>query len=178
MHGFKRLLLVFALLFLIAGSAHAAADYWFSPLTAVAVGPAGPPSVLSVSPLVPGPSTAIMVTSDQIVEENDFQWVLLGLTLPSGASGKIKYVKICYQVETSSSGTYISQVRLTKMTTPDVAIVIHDDPTDLTETVPTCYESSVKKKKVSGTITLALKMVFASTDDVIRIGGVKLRVSK
>jgi len=178
MDRFKKLFLVLPLLLLIAGSAHAATNYWFSPLTAVAVGPSGSPSILTVSP-ASSPSTALRVTAGDIVMEDDFQWVLLGLTIPSGASGRIKDVEICYQVITSSRGdTYISQVRLTKMTTSDKADVIRDDETNLTETDPTCYKSVVNKKKVKGTITLALKMVFGSTEDAILIGGIRLRVSK
>jgi hypothetical protein len=50
----------------------------YSPLTATAVGPAGPPSKLSVGPYS-GPSTALLVTASSVVSENDFQWVQLGL---------------------------------------------------------------------------------------------------
>jgi len=179
MDNFKKLILVFSLLVFIAGNAEAATNYWFSPLPAIAVGPDGPPSVLSVSPQAPGPSEAIMVTASKEVEDDDFQWILIGLTIPSGASGKIRNVQIFYQVDTPVSGrTYISQVRLTKMTTPDVAVVIHDDGTKLTATTPTCYKSQTRIKKVQGTITLRLKMVFGDISDAILIGGIQLRVSK
>jgi len=179
MDNFKKLILVFFLLVFIAGNAEAATNYWFSPLTAIAVGPDGPPSLLSVSPQAPGPSEAIMVTAGVEVEDDDFQWILIGLTIPSGASGKIRHVQICYQVDAAEAGrTYISQVRLTKMTTPDVAVVIHDDETDLADTSPTCYKSQTKIKKVQGTITLRLKMVFGDPSDAILIGGIQLRVSK
>jgi hypothetical protein len=142
--------------------------WWYSPLAAVAVGPAGPPSMLAVSPHS-SPSTALKVTATSPVKENDFQWVLLGLTVPSVV---IKGVKVCYAITTESE-TYISQVRLTQMTTPDSALVVHDDGTNLTSTSPTCYTSSTKVE-VKGTITLALKMVFGSTSDVILIGGIAL----
>jgi hypothetical protein len=142
--------------------------WWYSPLTAVAVGPAGPPSMLAVSPHS-GPSTALKVTATSVVEENDFQWVLLGLTVPSVV---ISGVKVCYAIEAESK-TYISQVRLTQMTTPDSALVLHDDGTNLTSTSPTCY-TSWTKVEFNGTITLALKMVFGSTSDAILIGGIAL----
>ncbi len=162
----KRLSVFFILLFIVG----CAGNYWYSPLTSIPVGPAGPPSMLSVSPHH-SPSTALKVTATSPVKEDDFQWVLLGLTVPSET---VKGVKICYKVETASPGsTYISQVRLTKMTTPDVALVVHDDPTNLTATSPTCYTSPTNVK-VEGTITLALKMVFGSTSDIIRIGGIEL----
>jgi len=105
--------------------------------------------------------------------------MLIGLALPSGASGKIKQLVICYQVETDiPDRTYISEVRLTQMTTPDQAQVIYDDDTDLTSVTPTCYTAKTNIKKTNGTITLGLRMVFGSTEDFIQIGGIKLRVSK
>jgi len=156
---------------LLSAAGCAVANYWYSPLTAVPVGPAGPPSMLSVSPLSPGPSTALKVTAVSPVSENDFQWVLLGLAVPSVT---VKGIKTCYQVQTSSPGsTYISQVRLTRMTTPDTALVVHDDPANLTATSPTC-STSPANVKVEGTITLEMKMVFGSASDIIRIGGIEL----
>ena len=144
----------------------------FSPLTAVAVGPAGPPSTLTVKPHS-SPSTAIVVTAGSAVAESDFQWVLLGLTVPGGL--KIKAVVVCYQIVGSPKATYISQTRLTKMTTPNVALVVHDDATNLTSTTPVCYKSVVKSAiTVDGTITLALKMVIARRTDKILVGGISL----
>ena len=142
----------------------------FSPLTAVAVGPAGPPSKLSVSPYS-SPSTAIVVTAGGAVKESDFQWVLLGLTVASGT--KVKGVVVCYQVLGGES-TYISQVRLTEMTTPNTAIVKHDDPTNLTSTAPVCYKSKVTGFTVNGTNTLGLKIVIGKKSDKILIGGIAL----
>lgn len=142
----------------------------FSPLTAVAVGPAGPPSKLSVAPHS-GPSTAVAVTATGVVTESDFQWVLLGLTVPSGT--QVKGVVVCYQVLGGKS-TYISQVRLAQMTTPDVALVVHDDPTNLTSTAPVCYKSPASGFTVKGTITLELKMVIGEKKDKILVGGIAL----
>jgi hypothetical protein len=144
----------------------------FSPLTAVAVGPAGPPSKLTVK-LHSSPSTAIAVTAGSVVGENDFQWVLLGLTVPGRL--KIKAVMVCYQIVGARKGTFISQTRLTEMTTPNVALVVHDDPTNLTSPAPVCYKSVVKGPiTVNGTITLALKMVVARKTDTILVGGISL----
>jgi hypothetical protein len=143
-----------------------------SPLTATAVGPAGPPSKLTVSPYS-DPSTTLLVTAKSLVSESDEQWVQLGLTVPGGAT--IKGVVACYRVITTKpQSTYISQTRLTEMTTPNVAIVRHDDPTKLTSTTPVCYTSKGSEFIVNGTITLALKMVFGSTSDQILIGGLSL----
>jgi len=126
--------------------------------------------MLNVSPHS-SPSTVLKVTATSQVSENDFQWVLLGLPAPEMT---VKGVKVCYKVETATPGsTYISQVRLTKTTLPDSALVVHDDPTNLTSTTSTCYTSQADLK-VEGDLTLALKMVFGNNSDVIRVGGVEL----
>ena len=142
----------------------------FSPLTAIAVGPAGPPSKLSIGPHS-GPSTAIAVTASVTIKESDFQWVLLGLTVPDGI--KVKGVVVCYQVVGGKS-TYISQVRLTEMTTPNTALVKHDDPTNLTSTLPVCYKSEASGFSVSGTITLELKLLIGGKGEKILVGGIAL----
>jgi len=142
----------------------------FSPLTAQAVGPAGPPSMVTVGPHS-GPSTAVVIKSGGVVKETDFQWIQIGLTVPGGL--KVKAVVVCYQV-IGRGRTYISQTRLTEMTTPNVALVVHDDPTNLTSKVPVCYTSKVSGFIVKGTITLMLKVVFAGKADKILVGGLAL----
>jgi hypothetical protein len=142
----------------------------FSPLTAQAVGPAGPPSLLTVGPHA-GPSTAVVIKSGGVVKETDLQWIQLGLTVPGGI--KVKSVVVCYQVVGRGS-TYISQTRLTQMTTPDVALVVHDDPTNLTSTLPVCYKSKASGFTVSATITLELKIVIGRKSDKILVGGIAL----
>jgi hypothetical protein len=143
----------------------------FSPLTAIPVGPSGPPSQLKVAPHS-SPSTAIAVTSSTVVSETDFQWVLLGLTVPYRT--RIRAVVVCYQILGSAS-SFISQVRLTEMTTPNTALVKHDDPTNLTSTSPVCYRSKASGVSVRGTITLALKMVIGDPGDKILVGGISLQ---
>lgn len=108
----KTLLLTFVLLFSLAGYAEAK-SYWYSPLTAIAHAGAGHRLKISVSQHHSPPS-AVRITADEIVEDGDPQWIRLGLTVPSGT---LKHLKLCYQVIMDSPGTtYISQVRLTKMT--------------------------------------------------------------
>ncbi|UCH72625.1 MAG: hypothetical protein JSU82_09515 [Rhodospirillales bacterium] len=146
-------------------------SYWHSPLVGIPVGAAGPPSPLSVVP-DPSPSTVLRVTTSRPVGANETEWVLIPMTMPAG---RISNVKVCYQIVAEKPGTtYISQVRLTRTTTPDVALVIHDDPTDLTSTTPTCHLSK-SGADVAGTTTLALRMVFGSKSDLIRIGGIELQ---
>ncbi len=170
MNKLKVSILFFALFF-ITGYAQAT-NIWFSPLTAIPEDPSGARS------LVLGVNTygdALVVTATEPVAEGDFRWIDLGLTTQESVT--IKGVQVCYHVITTSPGsTYISQVRLTTMTTPDFSTVILDDPTDLTSTSPTCYTSNIAKHrpKISGTTSLLLKMVFGSASDKIMIGGVKL----
>lgn len=174
MESFKKIFLAFVLLFSVAGYAQAASNYWFSPLPARSNG-----SELDAEPVLPAPNPALLVSAAAEVTDVDSEWILIGLTLPSGASGKIKHLTICYQVETDiQDRTYISEVSLTQMTTPDEVQVIYEDDTDLTSMTPTCYTARTNIKKVNGTITLGLRMVFGSTEDFIKIGGIKLRASK
>jgi hypothetical protein len=118
-----------------------------------------------------GPPTAIAISASAPVTESDFQWLMLGLVVPSGAI--VKGVAVSYQVIGGKS-TYISQVRLTEMTTPDSALVKHDDPTNLGSTTPTCYKSKVSGFSVGGAITLALKIVIGRKGDKILVGGIAL----
>ena len=79
-------------------------------------------------------------------------------------------------MNTSSQGsTYISQVRLAKTNTPDEALVVHDDPADLTSTVPTCYTSQANVE-VDGALSLELKLVVGSPTDFILIGAIEVIV--
>lgn len=159
---------------LLAAPALAQPPAWtYSPLTAVGVGPSGPESAkISVEPYC-CPSTALLVEASAPVAEGDFQWVNLGLTVPSGP--EITSVEVCYSLKSAQEGgTYISQTRLTDMTTPDAAHVKMDDGTDRKDPGPTCYVSKAGFKS-EGTVTLALKVVFADPADEIRIGMVKLR---
>lgn len=143
---------------------------WYSPLTAEAVGAAGPPAAISVQPH-PSPSTTLRVTASGPVTESDFQWVLIPL---DAAPETVTDVEVCYQVEAAAAGgTYISQVRLTRTDEPDSALVLHDDPTNLTSTVPTCYVSAGSADG-PGALTLALKMVFANAGERIKVGGIRL----
>ena len=119
-------------------------------------------------PSVERPATEITTTA-----RGDLKWVFLGLHLPPCT--EIKAVRINYQV--SNSRSFISQVRLTEMTTPDRALVRHDDPTDLTSVNPTCYVSEVANLRAEGAMTLALRLNFGNRADKIILGavGVDLR---
>lgn len=147
-------------------------SWTYSPLTAVGGGPSGPAtSKIEVEPFC-CPSTAIVVTSSTKVADNDLQWVELGLPGPIGP--QIESVEVCYSLKTAEPRTtYISQTRLTDMTTPDSAHVKMDDGTDRTDPGPTCYVSKAGFTP-TGTVTLALRVVLGQPGDEIRIGMVKL----
>jgi hypothetical protein len=101
----------------------------------------------------------------------DLQWVEMGLSLPEEV--RISEVVICYSI--SNVRSFISQVRLVEMTTPDHATVLHDDGTDLTSTIPVCYTSVVRGIRTTGAIALALRLNFQDTADTISLGAVGVR---
>jgi hypothetical protein len=97
----------------------------------------------------------------------DLKWINMGLDIPPGTI--IKGIVICYQL--SNSRSFISQVRLTEQTTPNIQLVRHDDPKDLVSTVPVCVTSVVNYNSVfNGAINLELRLNFANTGDFIMLG--------
>jgi hypothetical protein len=123
----------------------------------------GDPSLKLDFPWTAHPSIQITTTS-----QGDLKWVFL--TLPVNVGSKIDSVTIYYQ--NSSTSSFISQIRLTNQTTPDFATVVHDDGTDLHSTSPTSFTSSVSGVVVEGSIILELRLFFASTSDMIKIGAI------
>lgn len=120
-------------------------------------------SSLTITPGLPGTSLHIVTSS-----AGDFQWVTFPLTLPSNMT--IEGVQLCYALSNASS--FISQIRLSRMTTPDYTVVMHDDPTDLTDPGPICVTSEVYSMDVDGTVSLSLRMNFANAGDWIDIGAI------
>ena len=146
-----------------------------SPLGGIGVGPSGPASAVIYTQPYCCPSTALEVRSHEIAAEGDFQWVNFGLSLPIEKNmNAISGVEVCYKIASAQpERTYISQTRLTDMTTPNTAIVKLDDGTDRTELGPQCYVTSGNVTP-EGTITLALKVVFGDTADSIIIGSTRV----
>jgi hypothetical protein len=126
------------------------------------------------------PPTALLIKAKQPVGQNDLQWVFLGLTVPGSAAGRrITAVEVCYEIKAPPADTaYISQTRLTDMTTPNVATVRLDDATKRTAIGPTCYKTigtgTTAPFMARGTVTLALRLVLSNTRDEIRLGMVRL----
>jgi len=132
---------------------------WISPTEWIS----GDPTLRLGYPSVQHPAVEITATAP-----GDLKWVFVGLRLPTGIL--IKAVRVCYQL--SSKKSFISQVRLTEMQAPDVALVRHDDATDLLSTDPTCYVSTVGAYHPEGAVTLALRLKFAKKTDKITLGSV------
>jgi hypothetical protein len=143
----------------------------YSPIGATANGPSGPASAAFVAGPSCCPDTAVVLTPRRVIGENDFQWMNLGLPW-NGA--RVTSVRICYRVNTTTPGaTYISQTRISDMTTPTSASVRLDDATDRTSATGTCYSVNANITP-TGTLTLELKVVFGSGSDQISIGMVRL----
>lgn len=136
---------------------------WLSPTDWVS----GDPALRINYPSAAHPATEITATAP-----GDLKWVFTSLRLPSAIL--IKTIQVCYQL--SNRRSFISQVRLEEMLAPDRALVRHDDPTDLLNTVPTCYVSRVGAYRPEGAVTLALRLNFANPNDKITLGSVGVEV--
>jgi hypothetical protein len=158
------LALVLGIALLAPGTCQAEYTVWFSPLTMSTAD-----SRLTISPS-PSVSYAIRVRTSAA---GDPQWISLGLALPSDVT--ISGVDVCYAL--SGTNVYISQVRLSAMTTPDAAGVLQDDPTDLTDPGPTCYESVVAGASVTGAITVSLRLSFADIASWVDIGAIGVHLT-
>ncbi len=158
-------LLLLLICTVLVPSALAQHTIWVSPLTMI-TGDAR----LTIEPTSPGPGTSVRITT---TASGDLQWVDLGLVLPNNIL--IESIEFCYQLAVGSS--FISQTRVTRMTTPDHATVIHDDGTDLTNVGPDCYASFPNPVlPVEGTLTLSFRLNFSSPGHWIDIGAIALNV--
>jgi hypothetical protein len=156
-------------------------NIWISPLVAYPMGPNGPKTTMvdagiCDASVIACPPSALEITSTGVVAENDFQWVVFPLAVPDGAT--IKGVKLYYSTNAvNPSSTYISQTRLTQMTTPNSALVMMDDATNQVGPGPTFYESTTSYQ-VAGANSLNLKVVIGNPADSIVIGGIEIFIEK
>jgi hypothetical protein len=135
---------------------------WFSPL--------GMSTNVSTLTIAPGqPSHAVRITSSAT---GGINFVNLGLTLPTSVT--IDAVTVCYEL--ASVANYISQTRITRMTTPDNAFVVLDDPTDHNLVTLECYSVDTAIP-IQGVMTLAIRLEFTNTTDWIEIGAIGIRTS-
>jgi hypothetical protein len=167
-------MLVTSLLFAFPSQAQSTMTY--SPLT----GSPDPASTKIKTEMYCCPSTALLIKASQPVGANDLEWVILGLSVPGTAVGRrITGVEVCYEIKAPVPDTaYISQTRLTDMTTPNVANVRLDDGTKRTAAGPKCYKTAgtgtTAPFVAKGTVTLALRVVLSNPRDEIRVGMVRL----
>lgn len=174
MPGRLMLGVVAALSWAMAPIAAFAENITYSPLGAIGVGPSGPASADIIVEPYCCPSTAIVVHAPDVVDENDLEWVLLGLDVPGNR--EITRVSVCYAIDAATPGTtYISQTRLTDMRRPDSALVRLDEPTNRTDPGPACYSVDTAFRP-RGAVSLHLKVVIGDPGDEIRIGMIKLRL--
>ena len=118
-------------------------------------------------PYVGQPSLSIQTDSP-----GDLKWISENVPLVFNEQFKatklIDKIMICYKAP--DAGTYISQIRLSQFSGPSQAIVVHDDGTDLTSPVDTCYVSKLPKYKATGAVALSLRLNIASVAHKIWIG--------
>jgi hypothetical protein len=103
----------------------------------------------------------------------DLKWIYLGLRVP--LYHDIQAIHVCYQL--SNRRSFISQVRLVEMQTPDQAVVRHDDPTDLLSTTARSYRSPlVRAFRPGAAVSLALRLNFGNVADTITLGAIGIEV--
>jgi hypothetical protein len=102
--------------------------------------------------------------------------VATGVEVPPGYL--IKGVRLCYEL--SNARSFVSQVRLDQLQNPpSVALVLLDDPTDLTNPGPVCVNSaSTTIDPGAGAVQMTLFVNFGDTSDRIVIRGVGLILAK
>lgn len=137
---------------------------WLSPTDFVT----GDKSLRITYPSVTHPAVEVKATAP-----GDLKWISLGLKIPP--FHEISAVQVCYQL--SNSGSFISQIRLAEMRTPDQAVVRHDDGTDLLSVQPTCYRSQLATGyRPDGAVLLELRLNFQNAVDTITLGAVGVEV--
>jgi hypothetical protein len=101
--------------------------------------------------------------------------VHMGVQVPP--SFTITGVRVCYEL--SNARSFISQVRLAQVQDPpSVALVLLDDPTDLTNAGPVCVESAPTSVDPSlGSVLLSLRVNFGDTSDRIVVRGLGLHLT-
>ena len=143
---------------------------WLSPTDFVT----GDESLRIAYPSVTHPAVEVKATT-----AGDLKWISLGLKI--APFREIIAVHVCYQL--SNSRSFISQIRLAEMQTPDHAVVHHDDGTELISTQPTCYRSPLSTAyRPDGAVLLELRLNFQvdpqtqKVVDTITLGAVGLEV--
>jgi hypothetical protein len=159
----SRILLTLTLLMALVAISQAEYTIWVNPL---------PLTTSDESMIIETNYSGLGTVKVTTTQAGDYQWVQLGLNLPSTV--EIQSVQLCYELMESSS--YISQIRIGKMTTPGTALVVYDDPTDLTDIGPTCITSYDTTPLVEATMTLGLRLNSATPGAWYLIGAIGIDV--
>lgn len=97
-----------------------------------------------------------------------------GIQVPPGFL--IKGVRVCYEL--SNTRSFITQIRLAQLQNPPrAAVVMLDDPTDLTDAGPICVDSAPTTVDPGrGAVRLDLRVNYGDTSDSIVLLGVGLNL--
>jgi hypothetical protein len=94
--------------------------------------------------------------------------------LPQGAV--IDSLTVCHDL--INQDTYITQIRLTQISDPDVSPVIHDDPTDYTLQGGRCEsQAATTSVPIAGAVHLGIRFDVASPAHFIEIGGIGIKLA-
>jgi hypothetical protein len=103
----------------------------------------------------------------------ELKWIHMGVNVP--LYHEIQAVNVCYRV--SNRRSFISEVQLVEMQTPDQSVLRHDDNTALRSTTPASYRSSlVRAFRPGAAVSLALRLNFGNVADTITLGAIGLEV--
>ena len=127
----------------------------------------GDPTLTFSYPIATRPAVEITTTD---IGQTNLKWIYLGIVLPAGCA--VTAIRICYQL--SDSGSFISQIQLQEMQTPEHTLVAHDDTSELRELTPACYVSAVHGYRPKGAVTLAMRLRFHDTVIASRSGASEL----
>ena len=132
----------------------------------------------STSSGVGGGLTGLVIhssTTGENFSDNGNKVVQMALEIPKNT--KILGVRVCYEL--SSSGSFISQIRLAQVQNPPAtALVLLDDATDLVNPGPVCVNSAPTLiVGEAGPVLLSLRVFFGNTADLIVVRGLGVFVN-
>jgi len=150
---------------------------WINPLVLQAGDPTVKTSFNAINSGVGGGLSGLIIESTTTGDTSGGgnKVVETGIQVPP--SYFVKGVRVCY--ESSSKGSFISQIRLAQVQDPpSSAIVRLDDGTDLTNPGPVCVDSQATSvDPTTGAVLLSLRLNFGNTADRIVIRALGLYIA-
>jgi len=151
---------------------------WINHLGLLAGDPSVTVSFNAVNSNVGGGLSGLVIessTTGAFAQGGGGKGVETGVEVPPGYL--IKGVRLCYEL--SNSRSFVSQIRLAQLQNPpSTALVLLDDPTNLTNPGPVCVNSqSTSINPGTGGVRLSLFVDFGDTSDRIVIRGVGLMLA-